>query len=88
MCRVRRGRDGRLALLEVNPRFPGSLPLTIAAGFDIPKLALGAALGERLAPLQSFDEIAIVRHWEDVVIPADAIASMDATQTTTTKRAA
>ncbi|HAY66699.1 ATP-grasp domain-containing protein [bacterium] len=74
----RRDRDGHLALLEVNPRFPGSLPLTIAAGFDIPKLALSESLGYSVDRLVSFDEIGIVRHWEDVIIHADAIAEMSA----------
>lgn len=69
----RRDRDGRLALLEVNPRFPGSLPLTIAAGFDIPALALREAQGIHIEPLGAFREIAVVRHWEDVIIPTTAI---------------
>ena len=36
---LRRDADGRPALLEVNPRFPGAMPLTIAAGVDMPSLA-------------------------------------------------
>lgn len=70
----RRDREGRLALLEVNPRFPGSLPLTIASGFDIPTLALREAQGKHVERLRTFEEIAVVRHWEDVIIPATAIS--------------
>ncbi|MEM7091791.1 MAG: ATP-grasp domain-containing protein [Actinomycetota bacterium] len=72
----KRARDGRLALLEVNPRFPGSLPLTIASGFDIPRLALQDVRGEQLEPLDGFREVAQVRHWEDVEIPLDAMDSL------------
>lgn len=68
----RRDRRGRLALLEVNPRFPGSLPLTIASGFDIPALALDEALGLPVRPLVSFEEIAIVRHLQDIVVSPQA----------------
>ena len=37
---LRRDPEGRPALLEVNPRFAGAMPLTIAAGVDLPSLAL------------------------------------------------
>ena len=72
----KRNRAGGWSLLEVNPRFSGSLPLTIAAGFDTPLLALGEALGVTPEPLRSFDEIAIVRYLDDVILDADAIANM------------
>lgn len=54
--------DGSFALLEVNPRFPGTMPLTIAAGVDMPSLAVAEALGAPLpaGPLP-FEEIAMVR---------------------------
>lgn len=44
----RRDRDGRPSLLEVNPRFPGALPLTVASGVDMPRLCLAAVLGRPL----------------------------------------
>ncbi|MFT4284847.1 MAG: ATP-grasp domain-containing protein [Protaetiibacter sp.] len=70
---LRRDRAGRAALLEVNPRFPGALPLTIAAGVDIPSLVVdlftGRALPERLA----FRELASVRFLEDIVIDPDEV---------------
>jgi predicted ATP-grasp superfamily ATP-dependent carboligase/protein-S-isoprenylcysteine O-methyltransferase Ste14 len=38
-------RDGRFYLMEVNPRFPGSLALAIAAGVDFPSLYVQRAAG-------------------------------------------
>ena len=42
---VKGAADGEPALLEVNARFPGTMPLTIGAGVDMPRLAIGEALG-------------------------------------------
>ncbi|WP_130011211.1 ATP-grasp domain-containing protein [Serinicoccus sediminis] len=66
---LRRAADGTPALLEVNPRFPGTMSLTRAAGIDMPRLAARAALGETLPPRLDFAEVAVVRHWADVVVP-------------------
>ena len=41
----KRGADGVFKLLEVNPRFPGTLPLTTAAGIDMPKLMVDELMG-------------------------------------------
>jgi len=57
----RRDRTGQLALLEVNPRPPGSMPLTIASGVDMPKLALAALRGADLPVHAEFAETAMVR---------------------------
>jgi predicted ATP-grasp superfamily ATP-dependent carboligase/protein-S-isoprenylcysteine O-methyltransferase Ste14 len=46
MVEFRRSRrDGRFYLMEVNPRFPGSLDLAIAAGVDFPALYVQRAVG-------------------------------------------
>ena len=50
MVEWRRADDGTLHLMEINPRLWGSLPLTIAAGVDMPKGLLALALGQSLAP--------------------------------------
>lgn len=71
---ARRDRDGRCALLEVNPRFPGTMALTIAAGVDMPVLAARAALGEPLPAALPHREVAMVRHWHDVVVPVEEYA--------------
>lgn len=41
-------RDGEAKLLEINPRFWGSLPLSIAAGVDFPGLLYDLGVGEPL----------------------------------------
>ena len=46
-CRVR---DGRATIFEINPRYSGGIPLTIAAGADFPKLMLEMTLGRRVEP--------------------------------------
>lgn len=46
-CRVV---DGRPVVFEVNPRFSGGMPLTIAAGVDMPRLLIELALGRSVRP--------------------------------------
>lgn len=73
---LRRDAEGRAALLEVNPRFPGAMPLTVAAGVDMPSLALDLALGRTLPDSVPFAEVAVVRYLEDVFLdPADVLAA-------------
>jgi carbamoyl-phosphate synthase large subunit len=62
---VRRDHEGRPALLEVNPRAPGSLALTIASGVDMPRMALSALRGGTLPGHVEFYEKAMVRHLEE-----------------------
>jgi carbamoyl-phosphate synthase large subunit len=66
---LRYSSDGVPALLEVNPRFPGAMPLTIAAGVDMPSLTLDAVLGRPVPDHVDFQEIANVRYLEDVFLP-------------------
>jgi carbamoyl-phosphate synthase large subunit len=61
------------ALLEINPRFPGAMPLTIAAGVDMPSLAVDLALGRDIPARVDFVEIANVRYLEDVFVPTSEI---------------
>jgi carbamoyl-phosphate synthase large subunit len=74
---LRRDTEGVPALLEVNPRFPGALPLTIAAGVDMPSLALDLALGISLPAKLDFIDIANVRYLEDVFVPPSEILQSD-----------
>jgi carbamoyl-phosphate synthase large subunit len=62
----KRAADGVFKLLEVNPRFPGTLPLTTAAGADMPKLLVDDVAGKKLpdGPLP-FKEIMVVRYWTE-----------------------
>jgi carbamoyl-phosphate synthase large subunit len=62
----KRAADGVFKLLEVNPRYPGTLPLTGAAGVDMPKLMAGELAGH-MAPdgLLPFKELMVVRYWTE-----------------------
>lgn len=42
--------DGSPRVFEINPRFSGGIPLTIAAGADFPAMLVDLALGRRVAP--------------------------------------
>jgi carbamoyl-phosphate synthase large subunit len=46
-CRMR---GDQPAVIEINPRFSGGIPLTIAAGADFPQMLLRLAQGRELAP--------------------------------------
>ncbi len=46
-CRVV---NGRPVVFEINPRFSGGIPLTIAAGADFPRMLLDLAAGRPVAP--------------------------------------
>jgi carbamoyl-phosphate synthase large subunit len=74
---LRRDSEGVPALLEVNPRFPGALPLTIAAGVDMPSLALDLALGVAIPKKIDFVELANVRYLEDVFVSPGEILRSD-----------
>ncbi|KTD17289.1 ATP-grasp domain-containing protein [Legionella jordanis] len=61
---------GEYKLLEINPRFPGTLPLTTAAGIDIPKLLIKDIHGELSdSALLPFKELMVVRYWIEQFIP-------------------
>jgi carbamoyl-phosphate synthase large subunit len=68
---------GEPALLEVNPRFPGTMPLTVAAGIDMPRLAIGEALGRPIpgGPLP-FEDVAMVRYFNERFFPFAEIAEL------------
>ncbi|MCK2035951.1 ATP-grasp domain-containing protein [Microbacterium sp. SSW1-49] len=70
---LRRDRSGRAVLLEINPRFPGALPLTIAAGVDIPSLVVDLFLGRELPARVPFREVASVRFLEDIIVEVEDV---------------
>lgn len=61
----RRDAAARPALLEVNPRFPGTMPLTVASGVDMPRMALDSLRGRPLPPYAGFREVAMVRYLDE-----------------------
>ncbi|MGO4536146.1 ATP-grasp domain-containing protein [Leifsonia sp. 2MCAF36] len=76
---LRYSTDGVPALLEVNPRFPGAMPLTIASGVDMPSLLLDLVLGRPVPSAVDFEELANVRFLEDVFLrPGDVLVSENA----------
>lgn len=74
---LRYDRSGVPALLEVNPRFPGAMPLTIAAGVDMPSLAIDLASGRPLPTTVPFRELANVRYLEDVFLDRAEVLRTD-----------
>ena len=68
----RRDKNGVAKLLEINPRFSGTMPLTIAAGADMPKMVLKEASQEELEDIQH-TELAVVRYLEEKFISVDEL---------------
>ncbi|MGD0377444.1 MAG: ATP-grasp domain-containing protein [Streptosporangiaceae bacterium] len=64
----RRDAAGRPALLEVNPRVPGTLPLTVASGVDMPRMALDSLRGRPLPDHAGFRDTAMVRYLQECFI--------------------
>ena len=60
-------KDGAKVLFtEVNPRFSGGLPLTIAAVVNTPLFALKMAAGEQLKPINDFKIVKMCRYWNEI----------------------
>jgi len=81
--------DGIPRLLEINARFPGTMPLTVSAGIDMPLLSMKIIEGNVYNKKDlDFREVAVVRFLEeqlvelsemqDVVNQADEAASKNA----------
>jgi carbamoyl-phosphate synthase large subunit len=65
--------DGTPKLIEVNARFPGTMPLTVASGVDMPRLALDAVLGRPMPQdVGDFRDLAMVRTWQEHFLESDA----------------
>jgi carbamoyl-phosphate synthase large subunit len=74
---LRRRADGSPVLLQVNPRLPGSLVLTAAAGANLAALALAEALGGRVPRHVPFREVAMVRFLAETVVEVDDYAAAE-----------
>jgi len=77
-CQCRRGRDGEPRFFEVNPRFGGGVPLSIAAGANLPLYLLQEVLGEPItAEIGAFtDKMLMLRYDEAVFMQVDDPASL------------
>ena len=74
---IRRDKNGRPALLEVNPRVPGSLALTRAAGVDMVKIAIDDLRGLPIPTEVAHREVAMVRPLGDLVVEiSDLVAGV------------
>lgn len=69
---LRRDAAGRPVLLEVNPRLPGTMSLTVAAGVDMPYWLVIDALGGTVPADLAFREVGVVRTLADRYVPVDA----------------
>jgi carbamoyl-phosphate synthase large subunit len=59
-------------IIEVNPRIPGTIGLTVAAGVNMPYLAVKLALGEAIGPIPSpVHGTEAVRYWTLAVQRSD-----------------
>jgi carbamoyl-phosphate synthase large subunit len=68
----RRDAEGVCKLLEINPRFPGTLPLTTHAGVDIPAMMVEEMSGGAVADgLAQFREVMVTRYWTEQYFDAD-----------------
>ncbi len=67
--------DGRPRLLEVNPRFPGSMPLTVGAGVNMPVLALDDVLGRPVPDRVEHRALEVVRHWQETFLEPGSLAA-------------
>jgi carbamoyl-phosphate synthase large subunit len=72
----KRDHAGNPALVEVNPRMPGTLGLTVASGVDMPRLALAALLGQPLPESMDFRERAVVRFLDERIIDPAEVSSI------------
>ena len=61
--------DGVPCLLEINPRYPGTISLTVAAGVNMPEMSIREAMGLSLNSYYPYEEIAMVRYWQEVFMP-------------------
>lgn len=75
----RRDARGRPVLLEVNARFPGTMPLTVESGVNMPVLSLRDVLGvpPPVGPLP-FRDLAVVRYWAEEFFDAAEIEAVRA----------
>lgn len=57
-------------LIEVNPKFAAGLPLTVAAGVNIPLILIKSSFGLKIArgELEFKDSLYMLRYWEEVFV--------------------
>jgi len=79
----RKDTSGVPRLLDVNARFPGTMPLTVAAGVNMPRLALDLVLGRSLTSSVSyFRNVGMVRVWREHFVEIDEIGRLESASRT------
>jgi carbamoyl-phosphate synthase large subunit len=68
---------GYPCLLEINPRFPGTMPLTVAAGVNMPQMSIDEVLGKNLKKYYQAQQMAMVRSWQEDFLSADAFDDLN-----------
>lgn len=65
--------DGKYCFFEINPRYSGTLTLTIAAGLNSPYLLCRMVLGDNIEPMIGDYEknLLMLRYWEEVYVRTD-----------------
>ncbi len=69
----RRNKQGKPQLIEVNPRIPGTISLTVAAGLNLPLAACCLALGDHLPLPQPKIGLRVMRHFGNVFAMKDEL---------------
>lgn len=66
--------DGPARIVEVNPRFSGALPLSLASGADLVGQYVAGMYGETIDPerLRSRPEVSMVRYFADLIVGPSA----------------
>lgn len=73
--------DGMPRLLEINPRFPGTMPLTVASGVNMPLLSLKFLEGYEGKPEEyEFKETAVIRYLEEKILDISALTQQEIAQ--------
>lgn len=71
---------GRPRILEINPRLPGTMPLTVAAGVNMPRLSLAILMDQPIPENLSFEEVGLVRQWQEYVVSPEEMAALQRKQ--------
>ena len=62
----------------MNPRVPGTLPLTVASGIDMPRMALDSLRGHPLPDHADFREVAMVRYLDELFVELNEVRKVAA----------
>jgi carbamoyl-phosphate synthase large subunit len=77
--------EGTPRIMDLNARFSSTMPLTIAAGVNMPRIALDLVLGLPIPPdVGEFREIGMVRIWREHFVDIEEITRLEAAQRTLT----